>query len=216
MSISKDFNVLAELIENGDLEAAEAEIKRLLEGNHEAIVIMQDAIVPILRDIGDRFSRMELFLPSLILAGDVVKHIQPLLQEKLKTGESTSVGTVVIGSVYGDVHDIGKNIVVAMLEANGFVVYDIGVNVPSVDFVNRAKEHDADIVAMSSLMSTSIPYMKDVVELIRGNSALSERIKIMVGGGPVTFEIASEIGADEYGSDAAEAVLKAVALLATL
>lgn len=215
MSISKEFTALSDAIEAGDPEAAEVEIKRLLDGNLDAIEIMDNAITPILKDIGDRFSRMELFLPNLILAGDVVKHIQPLLRGKLKPGESKSKGTIVIGTVYGDVHDIGKNIVAAMLEANGFVVHDIGTSVPSIDFIKRAKELNADIVAMSSLMSTSIPYMKDVIELIRGNPMLNERFQILIGGGPVTQETANEIGADGYGSDAADAVRQAVALMAT-
>ena len=213
MEVKPEFQTIAEAIEAGDAEAGVKEVNKLLAEGQNALDIVEQALVPILKDVGDRFSRMELFLPELIRAAEVVKAVQPILQEKLKTGEGGTRGRIVLGTVYGDVHDIGKNIVAAMLEANGFEVHDIGVDVSSVDFVNRARDLDADIVAISSLMTTSIPYVKDVVDLIRGNPAYAGKFKILIGGGPVTQETADELGVDGYGDDAAAAVRQAQALI---
>ena len=213
METKPEYQAIAEAIETGDAEAGVKEVNKLLAEGQNALDIVEQALVPILKDVGDRFSRMELFLPELIRAAEVVKAVQPILQEKLKTGEGGTRGRIVLGTVYGDVHDIGKNIVAAMLEANGFEVHDIGVDVSSVDFVNRARDLDADIVAISSLMTTSIPYVKDVVDLIRGNPAYAGKFKILIGGGPVTQETADELGVDGYGDDAAAAVRQAQALI---
>ena len=213
MEVKPEFQTIAEAIEAGDAEAGVKEVNKLLAEGQNALDIVEQALVPILKDVGDRFSRMELFLPELIRAAEVVKAVQPILQEKLKTGEGGTRGRIVLGTVYGDVHDIGKNIVAAMLEANGFEVHDIGVDVSSVDFVNRARDLDADIVAISSLMTTSIPYVKDVVDLIRGNPAYAGKFKILIGGGPVTQETADELGVDGYSDDAAAAVRQAQALI---
>jgi methanogenic corrinoid protein MtbC1 len=213
MEIKSEYQAIAEAIETGDAEAGVKEVNKLLAEDQNALDIVEQALVPILKDVGDRFSRMELFLPELIRAAGVVKAVQPILQEKLNTGEGGTAGRIVLGTVYGDVHDIGKNIVAAMLEANGFEVHDIGVDVSSVDFVNRARDLDADIVAISSLMTTSIPYVKDVVDLIKGNPAFADKFKILIGGGPVTQETADELGVDGYGDDAADAVRMAQALI---
>ena len=128
-----------------------------MASGHPAEHIFQEAIVPCLADVGDRFDRLELFLPDLIRAGDATKAVQAILQESLHGPALKTQGKVVIGTVFGDVHDIGKDIVVAMLEANGFEVVDLGVSVPTLDFLAKARETSADIVAMSSLLSTSLP-----------------------------------------------------------
>ena len=206
MEIKSEYQAIAEAIETGDAEAGVKEVNKLLAEDQNALDIVEQALVPILKDVGDRFSRMELFLPERIRAAGGGKAVQPILQEKLNTGEGGTAGRIVLGTVYGDVHDIGKNIVAAMLEANGFEVHDIGVDVSSVDF-------EADIVAISSLMTTSIPYVKDVVDLIKGNPAYADKFKILIGGGPVTQETADELGVDGYGDDAADAVRMAQTLI---
>ena len=215
MEISATYRALAQYIEDGQVEAAVAEARRLVEADHTVAQIFHEAIVPCMTDIGDRFSTLELFLPDMIRAADVVKAIHAALADSLE-GEAANVestGKVVIGTVTGDIHDIGKNIVRTMLEVNGFEVVDLGVDVSAQDFIKRAREVQADIIALSSLMTTSIPYMEDVIELIKASESDQARFKILVGGGPVTPEVAQKMGADGFGEDAADAVRQARQLL---
>jgi methylmalonyl-CoA mutase cobalamin-binding domain/chain len=145
----------------------------------------------------------------------VVKAIHSGLAENLQAGSADiqRAGKIVIGTVSGDVHDIGKNIVVTMLEVNGFEVHDLGVDTPIQEFIKRARELDADIIALSSLMTTSIPYMEDVIKLVNESEKDRDRFKILVGGGPVTAEVAEKMGADAFGEDAADAVRQVRQLL---
>lgn len=211
MEIDEVYRPLTERIEGGQRDLGVAEAQDLLAQGHTVVDIFQKAIVPIMTDIGDRFSSFELFLPDMMRAADVVKAIHAALSEALQdTAEPMeSPGTIAIGTVSGDVHDIGKNIVATMLEVNGFNIVDLGVNVSAPDFIRRAREANADIIALSSLMTTSIPYMQDVVDLVKESDKDRARFKILVGGGPVTPEVAAKMGADAYGRDAAEAVREA-------
>jgi methanogenic corrinoid protein MtbC1 len=213
MEIASEYRALVASIEQGDVDAGVVETERLIAAGQSAQSIFEDAIVPFLKDLGDRFGRLELYLPDLILAAAVVKAVQPVLKDHAQVGTMGAKGRVVIGTVYGDVHDIGKNVVAAMLEADGFEVHDLGTNVSAQEFVKRARDLKADIVAMSALLSTTMPYMADGVSLIRENPADSRQFKVLVGGGPVTEEYATRIGADAYGRNAAEAVVRARALL---
>jgi methanogenic corrinoid protein MtbC1 len=150
----------------------------------------------------------------MILAADVVKAIYKEIEGTIQSTEVLDrAGKVVIGTAYGDMHDLGKDIVLSMLEVNGFEVYDLGIDVPAQVFIKKAREVDADIVAISCLLTTSIPYMADTVELIKGSDVDRMRFKVLVGGGPVTSNTANEIGADAYGEDAADAVVQARKLL---
>ncbi|MBE0633307.1 cobalamin B12-binding domain-containing protein, partial [Candidatus Bathyarchaeota archaeon] len=125
---------------------------------------------------------------------------------------STSKGTVVIGTVEGDIHDLGLRIVASMLRANGFKVYDLGCDTPSLAFITKAKEVDADIIAVSSLMTTTMPFMRDLIDALNA-AGIRDKYKVLVGGGPATPEWAKTIGANAYGKDAAEAVRIAKELL---
>ncbi|HBG75232.1 MAG: hypothetical protein A2X25_12725 [Chloroflexi bacterium GWB2_49_20] len=214
MEISPEYQNLINAIENGDSQEGVSEAKKLNDSGHKIEDIFEKAIVPCLQDIGDRFSRLELFLPEMMEAADVVKAIHKEMESRLEAGQKVaSSGKVVIGTVFGDIHDIGKNIVSSMLEVNGFEVYDLGINVSAQDFVRRARETDADIIAMSSLLTTSIPYMSDVIELLQSNENDRKRFKVLVGGGPMTPEAAKKIGSDGFGKDASDAVKQARALV---
>lgn len=207
MEIALEYQDLVDMIESGEIEAGVTEAQRLLETGHKPLDIVQQAIVPCLRDIGDRFSCLELFLPDMIMAADVVKAIQAEVLSKhlQEAGGMGRRGKVVIGTVYGDIHDLGKNIVASVLEANGFEVHDLGVSIESKLFLQKAREVDADIIALSSLMSTSVPYQADVIKLVKA-SADAERFKVVVGGGPVTPEVAQKMNADGYAANAPETV----------
>jgi methanogenic corrinoid protein MtbC1 len=198
-------------IRAGDIPAGVAEAERLAKDGESPLAIFRDCIQPCLKNIGDQFSRLEIFLPEMMESADVVKAIQDALKPYLKASEleQTRRGKIVIGTIQGDLHDIGKNIVRAMLEVNGFEVRDLGVNVSPGDMVRAAREFEADIIAVSALMLPSLPYVRDAIEMIRQMQATRVRFRVMVGGGPVSADWAKKAGADGYGDDAVDAVREA-------
>jgi trimethylamine corrinoid protein len=208
------YQVLGEAIEQGDAEAGSQEALRLAESGTPPLDIFSECIEPKLGIIGDQFSRLEIFLPEMISAAKVVKSIQDTLAPFLHADQARETkGRVVIATVFGDLHDIGKDIVKAMLEVNGFEVRDLGVDVKPSDAVAAAVEFDADIIAFSALMLPSLPYVRDAVEMVQVNDKYKGRFKIMVGGGPVSESWANENGADGYGDDANDAVKRALELM---
>jgi methylmalonyl-CoA mutase cobalamin-binding domain/chain len=165
-----------------------------------------DVATEAMDEIGDLFSRFEIFLPELMIAGEKMKRCMALLQPQIKgTGEARGGGKVVIGTVWGDVHDLGKNLVATMLAVSGFEVVDLGVNVPPLDLVKTARDQRAPFLALSSLMTASLPYQKEVIDLLN-EMGLRERFYVIVGGGPVTPEYATQIGADGWAANAPQAV----------
>jgi len=179
----------------------------LVEGGKKPIEIFTECIEPVLAEIGDQFSRLEIFLPEMINAAEVVKAIQAALKPYLEADQTrASRGKVVIATVSGDLHDIGKNIVKAMLEVNGFEIKDLGVDVSPKTILSSAKEFDANIIALSALMLPSLPFVKDVIDFVNADEVTRKRFKIVVGGGPVSRDWAVEAGADGYGDNAIDAV----------
>jgi 5-methyltetrahydrofolate--homocysteine methyltransferase len=206
---------MAEAIRTGEQEEAAALAQQAVDAGTHPQEIFDSCVVPVLKDVGDRFGRLEIFLPEMILAGDAAKAVmnvlEPVMQE-LQAG-SMALGKVVIGTAAGDVHDIGKNMVAAMLEVNGFEVINLGTDVSPQDFLKTARSEDVDIIAISSLLTTSLPYMKDVLAVLQ-ETGEKENYLVMLGGGPVTADWATEVGADGYGKDAAAAVTAARDLVA--
>ena len=208
--MSKLANELSDLeiaLREGNEEQAGSLASKALEADIEPLEILQGVIVPTLKDIGDKFGRLEIFLPEMMMAAEAAKAVIAVLDPALKARNEagTTVGRVVIGTVAGDVHDIGRNMVATMLEVNGFEVIDLGTDVSVDAFLSTARTQEADIIAMSSLLTTSLPYMKDVLSVL-GETGENKQFKVMVGGGPLTAEWAQENGADGYGKDAAAAV----------
>jgi len=217
MAAQKDLlKNLEEAIRSGDEPLAEEMANKAVEQGATPIQLLQDHLVPTLKDIGEKFGRLEIFLPEMMMAADAAKAVIAVLDPILKESKSegTTIGRVVIGTVAGDVHDIGKNMVARMLEVNGFEVTDLGTDVSVADFLSTARNQSADIIAMSSLLTTSLPYVKDVISILR-ETGEKENFKIIVGGGPVTDEWAKENGADGYGKNAADAVTISQALMST-
>ncbi|MBM3956762.1 MAG: cobalamin-dependent protein, partial [Gemmatimonadetes bacterium] len=163
--------------------------------------------------LAQRFDTGELFLPHLVLAGEAMTEAGRVLEPALPAGSLESMKVVVIGTVEGDLHSVGKNIVAMMLRTGGFDVHDLGVDVRSGTFVQRAMDLNADIIALSCLMTTTLPYQREVIEDL-DSRGLRGRFHVMVGGGPVTREWADEIGADGFGRDAGEALSEARRLVA--
>ena len=164
--------------------------------------------------VGQRFRDYEIFLPDVLLAARAMQAGVDVLQPFFLEGEMTAAGTVVLGTVRGDLHDIGKNLVGIMLKGAGFRVVDLGKDVAPEDFVDAAVEHGAGVIGMSALLTTTAPVMAEVVGLLR-ERGLSERIRTIVGGAPMSTDLATELGADAYAFDATSAVDRIQELVAT-
>ena len=167
-----------------------------------------------IRKIGDRFHKEELWLPDLIGAASAMQAAMPVLEEQIKKSGRVrrSSGIVVIGTVFGDIHNIGKDMVATLLAADGYQVVDLGVNINAEQFIGAIKEHQPDLLAMSSLMTMTAPEQGKVIDALK-KEGLRDNVKVLVGGAPLTQEYADEIGADGYAPDAASAVDKVKELL---
>ena len=195
-------------ISDADEQAGVALAQAALAEGITPVQLFQEVIQPVLQDIGDAFARLDVFLPDLMRAGLVVKAMQlDVLEPAIRNsgGESASAGTVVIGTALGDIHDIGKNMVALMLQVNGFKVVDLGTNVSPQTFIDAARRERADIIAMSSLLTPTLPYIRDLVKRLE---SLEERKRYLViaGGAPITRAWTQTAGLDGFGEDAMEAV----------
>jgi 5-methyltetrahydrofolate--homocysteine methyltransferase len=175
--------------------------------------IITGQLIPAMAEVGDRFARNEFYVPEMLIAARAMQGGLAILKPLLVEDEVVSAGRVVIGTVKGDLHDIGKNLVSMMLEGAGFEVTDLGVDVAPEKFAEAAQEHQAQIVALSALLTTTMTMMKDTVAAMC-EAGVRDQVKVMIGGAPVTKAYADEIGADGYADDAGGAVKAAKALLA--
>ena len=197
-------NLVSTLADLKEKEALEVVQNRLNAGD-DPLTIMGDARRA-METVGKRFETGEYFVPDLIYAGEILKEITDMVKPKLtKAAEVKRLGKVIIGTVVGDIHDIGKNIVTFMLDTNGFEVYDLGVDVPAEKFVERIKETNTSIVGLSGFMTLAFDSMKETIEAIEA-AGLRDKVQIMVGGGQVDDQIRKYAGADAYGRDAMAAV----------
>ena len=183
----------------------------LLDEGMKPLDIVEQGLVPGMSTIGEKFKNNEVFVPEMLIAARAMKEAMSLLEPLLAAEGVKPKYTAVIGTVQGDLHDIGKNLVAMMLKGANFGVVDIGTNAPPDKFVSAAKEHGAQIVCLSALLTTTMPAMRDAVIALR--AAGLDSVKILVGGAPVTQEFCDEIGADGYSPDAASAVDKALEVL---
>jgi 5-methyltetrahydrofolate--homocysteine methyltransferase len=196
---------LSESLEKGDDKVVAALTKKAIEDGVDAAAILDDGLIAGMSVVGERFRVRDIFLPDVLLAARAMYAGMELLKPLLVKEGVPSRGKVVIGSVQGDMHDIGKNLVGIMLRGAGFEVIDLGNDVAPEEFVDRAAEEGAPVIGMSALLTTTMSGMKSVVELVR-QRGLSDKIKVIVGGAPLSDQVAREIGADAYGYDAANAV----------
>jgi corrinoid protein of di/trimethylamine methyltransferase len=208
-------NGLTEALVNGDPDAAAELTRKALEQGVEPLELIQQVIVPTLTRVGQDFQDFVIFLPELMSAGEAAEIATAILEEVLVASgkQVSSPGTVVIGTVENDVHDIGKNIVSTLMRSHGFKVVDLGRDVAPSAFLDAAQKEKADIVAMSSLMTTTRPSTRSTINLFK-EVGLRDQYKFVVGGGCVTQDWANEIGADGYAPDAASAVEMCKAILA--
>ena len=208
----KTFENLRDSLLNYDSEEVVKYANEVVDKKLDAMKSI-DVLVAAMDEIGVKFEKGEIFLPELMLSGEAMQAGMSVLTPALPAGEQTkSQGTYVIGTVKGDLHDIGKNIVKTMLEVSGFKVIDLGIDVPPSQFADEAVRNNADIIGASAVLSTTIPGLNDVIEHFEALK-IRDKYKIMVGGGACTREYAKQIGADGYGEDAAEAVSVAKQIL---
>ena len=207
-----NLNELYEAILGGKLEQAQAVTQQAIAEGIEPQSIINDYMVKGMEEIGARFETGKAFVPNLLMSARAMKGCLELLKPLLKGDNSTSAGRVVIGTVKGDLHDIGKNLVASMLEGCGFEVINLGVDVSSDKFIDAAKANHADIICMSALLTTTMNYMKEVIAAVKA-SGLRDQVKVMVGGAPLNNDFAVAIGADGYSSNANDAVALARSLV---
>jgi corrinoid protein of di/trimethylamine methyltransferase len=197
---------LVQAVQDGEDEDAQALAQQAMAEKLEPLTVV-DALTDAIREVGDRFERMEIFLPEMMLAAKAMqKALEPVSPylEQLKE-QRPPKGTVVVGTVEGDIHEIGKSIVGLLLEVNGYAVHDLGPDVNALDFIKKAQEVEADVIGASALMTTTMPGQQEIVELLK-DMGLRERFIVMVGGTPVTDAWAEEIGADSWAENAMQAV----------
>lgn len=182
-------------------------VRQALARHIEPLVIIEQALVPGMKVVGDKFSCGDYFLPNLIIAAEGMQQSMQVLEPALRARrEAVKVaGTVVIGTVHGDIHEIGKSLVATMLSVNGFQVHDLGVDVPVERFVSTVKDTQANLVCLSALLTTTMTVQRDTIAAL-AQAGLRQQVKVMVGGAPVTPGWAAEIGADGYAEDAIQAV----------
>ena len=207
-----DLNRLYESIIAGRLEPAVEVTHDIIKENLDIIDVINNYMIKAMETIGDRFQKQQAFVPELLMAARAMKGSLELLKPHMK-GENTSIiGKIVIGTVFGDLHDIGKNLVASMFEGCGFEVVNLGVNVPTAKFIDAVKTEHPDIVCLSALLTTTMNNMKDVIDTLE-KEGLRDQVKVMVGGAPLNEAFAEKIGADCYTSNANAAVVKARELL---
>jgi len=206
MSDKPIFEQLNNAIIAGDRSGLEKAVDGALKDGVSPSDIIEKGMSPGMKEVGDRFAKYEIYLPEMMMAAEAWEGAMNIVEPKLleSGGERKKMGRVVIGTVKGDIHSIGKNIVGAILKMNGFEVFDLGVDVTASTFVIKAEEVGADIIAASALMSTTIPQQKSIIEHLEARGA-RDKYRVLVGGGSTTQEWADSIGADGYGRTAGDA-----------
>lgn len=208
-----NLNQLYEAILAGNLNLSVSTTQEAITEGINPQEVINEYMVKAMEEVGDRFESGKVYVPNLLMSARAMKGSLDLLKPLLKSDGSQSAGKVVIGTVKGDLHDIGKNLVASMLEGCGFEVINLGVDVSSERFIEAVKEHNADVICMSALLTTTMIYMKEVIEAVEA-AGLKDKVKVMIGGAPLNQSFANQIGADGYSDNANSAVQMAKMLIA--
>jgi 5-methyltetrahydrofolate--homocysteine methyltransferase len=203
-----------EAVLKGDAGTTEAEVKATLDAGTPPEDVLYKACIPAMEEVGRLFEEGEKFVPEMLISARAMQRAMGLLKPLLLQADIKTVGTVVVGTVAGDLHDIGKNLVGMMLEGSGFEVIDLGTDVGPQAFVDAVREHEPQVIGMSALLTTTMPSMGATVEALK-EAGLRENVKVMIGGAPITQDFADKIGADGFAPDASSASRKAKELVGT-
>jgi 5-methyltetrahydrofolate--homocysteine methyltransferase len=206
-----DLKALADAVIRGDQNKAAELTKAALDNSLSPESILNNGLIEAMDIVGDRFSKNEIYIPEIFIAARAMKSAMEILEPELARAGVKPIGKFLIGTVQGDLHDIGKNLVAMMLKGGGFEVIDLGVDVPAEKFIERAKAAHVQLIGMSTLLTTTMPAMEKTIKALKNAGVTA---KIMVGGAPVTQDYADKIGADGYASDAAMAIRAAKKLVA--
>jgi len=201
-----------EAVLNGNAPAASSETEAALAANTRAEDILNKACIPAMAEVGRLFEEGEKFVPEMLISARAMSAAMKILRPRLIEAGVETIGTVIMGTVAGDLHDIGKNLVKMMLEGAGFEVIDAGVDISAEGFVEAARDNNAQLIGLSALLTTTMPGMKDTIDTL-AEAGLHGQVKVMIGGAPITQDFADEIGADGFAPDASSAVRKAKELL---
>ncbi len=199
------YQELADAIIKGDNTASKEMAEKLVADGVKATEILNDGLVPGMNVVGTKFKANEMYIPEVLIAARAMHAAMDIIKPLLAESGAEMKGTVVVGTVQGDLHDIGKNLVCMMLEGGGFSVVDAGVDIPADQFVAKAKESGASVIGLSALLTTTMPGMKEVIDAVKADPETAD-VKVMVGGAPLTQEYADSIGAAGYAADASSAV----------
>jgi len=200
-----DLKQLYESVVSGDAKATQAITKQALADGVDPLKLVNDYMVPAMDEVGHRFEANEYFVPELLISARAMKSALELIRPLLTARGDQPLGRVAIGTVKGDLHDIGKNLVGSLLEGGGFEVIDLGVNVTPEKFIATINEKKANIIAMSALLTTTMPSMKTTIDALK-QAGVRDKVKVLIGGAPITQKYADEIGADGYSENAVGAV----------
>ena len=206
------FEDLTEAVIKGDIQTAVAEIQRALDGGWDVKKVLEEGLFAAMDEVGQRYSKGLMFVPEMLQSARAMQECMEVVRPLFQKEDLIPKGKVIIGTVKQDIHNIGKNLVIMMMEGGGFAVTDLGVDVSPKKFVLKAQELEVDIVAMSALLSTTMVAMKETIEALK-EAGIRDKVKVMIGGAPVTEQYARQIGADSYAPDAGSAVIEAKRLL---
>ncbi len=207
-----NYEPLFEAVIKGDIETAKGETGKALESGDDPQSILDDVLIAAMDVVGDKYAKGLFFVPQMLRSAKAMQGCVELLKPHFLGSAVVTKGTIVIGAVKGDLHDIGKNLVAMMLEGAGFTIVDLGVDIAPERFVSAVQEENADIVGMSALLSTTMSAMPETVQML-SEKGIRDKVKVMIGGAPVTRKYAADIGADSYAPDAGSAVIEAKKLL---
>jgi len=200
-----DLKQLYDAVVNGDAKATYALTQQAIQEGVDPLKLVNEFMIPAMDEVGRRFESNEYFVPELLISARAMKASLDIIRPLLIARGDKPAGTVAIGTVKGDLHDIGKNLVASLLEGGGFEVIDLGVNVPPEKFIQTVKEKNANIIAMSALLTTTMPAMRSTIEALK-QAGVRDQVKVLIGGAPITQKYADEIGADGYSENAVGAV----------
>ncbi len=196
---------IKEMVVDGKYKDIEAEVQRAVDSGTDLNRLINEALISAMDIVGKRFAEGEIYVPEMLVSAKTMKQGLDIIKPLLTAGEAEHRGTIVMGTVKGDLHDIGKNLVIMMMEGAGFRIIDLGVDVKIEDLIDTVKKEEADVLGLSALLTTTMPEMQKVIEALE-EAGLRNQLKVIVGGAPIDQGFADKIGADGFGADAVEAV----------